>query len=286
MMETAFILQHSLDMSIFARHLSINIFDVYKVNNSGWTALHFSAQGGSYELVNFFIDNGSYIYNPIDDGKNCLHVAALYGLFHFCKTLVNKHNFDVHEANDNGETALHFSAQRSSDKLVQFFVNKGADFHVLTNNGRSCLHIAALCEQLELANKYQSKLHEPDNKRRAALHFSAKIGTYDLITFFIGKGSNVHLRNNDGKNCFHIAAKNGHVNLCRILIKKCEFDMHEINNDGWTVLHVSSQEGSNELVKFFADKGTYIHDLTNSSLSCFSYCGTLWTFGSLQDISQ
>ena len=75
---------------------------MHEVNNNGWTALHFSAQGASYELVNFFIENESYIYYPTDDGENCLHVASLYGHFQLCKTLVNKHKFDVHETNDNG----------------------------------------------------------------------------------------------------------------------------------------------------------------------------------------
>ena len=258
-------------------------FDVHEVNNNGWTALHFSAQGGSYELVNFFIANGSYIYHPTDDGENCLHVASLYGHFHLCKTLVNKHKVDVHEANDNGWTPLHFSAQRGSDKLMHFFVNKGADIHVLTNSGQSCLHIGALYGHLELCktlvNKYQSKVNETDNKGRAALHFSAKIGSYNLITFFIDKGSNISLRTNDGKNCLHIAAKNGHVDLCQILMKKYKFDVHETSNDGWTVLHFSSQGGSDELVKFFADKGTDIQVLTNSGQNCLHIAALYGHFG-------
>ena len=43
----------------------------------GWTALHFSARAGSYELLTYFADTGTDIYLRTNDGSNCLHIAAL-----------------------------------------------------------------------------------------------------------------------------------------------------------------------------------------------------------------
>ena len=45
---------------------------------------------------------------------------------------------------NQGWTALHYSARSGSYKLVSFFVNMGTDIQLKSYLGRSCLHIATL----------------------------------------------------------------------------------------------------------------------------------------------
>ena len=46
-------------------------------DNDGWTAIHYSARNGSYELVTYFIDLGNDIHLKTNTGSNCLYIAAL-----------------------------------------------------------------------------------------------------------------------------------------------------------------------------------------------------------------
>ena len=63
---------------------------------------------------------GINIYIKSSLGQNCLHIAALYGNIILCRTLLDKHNFDMHAVDNNGWTVLHYSARNGSYVLVSF----------------------------------------------------------------------------------------------------------------------------------------------------------------------
>ena len=97
-------------MNIYKTFTEKHNFDVDMADNKGWTTLHFSAKNGSYELFKYFVDMGSYVHLKTVDGKNCLHTAALNGNLSLCQLLKDKHNFEVHMANNDGWTPLHYAA--------------------------------------------------------------------------------------------------------------------------------------------------------------------------------
>ena len=252
--------------------ISIHDFDIHIPNNVGYTALHCSALNGSYELLKFFVEKGTNIFSKTEKGVNCLHIAAYNGYLDLCKTLMNRHNFDVNMADSKGFTALHFSAENGSYELVKLFADKGTDIHVKTEGGMNCLHIASHHGHLNLCkiliNKYEFDLHMADNDRLTSLHYSAKIGSYDLVKFLADKGADIHLKTITGFNCLHLAAISGHLNLCRKLINKHNFDVNMTNNEGLTALHCCAHNGSYELFKFFVDNGADIDLETNTGFNC------------------
>lgn len=62
----------------------------------------------------------------------------------------------------------------------------------------------------EAKELFQAKIdiNETDENGNTALHTAAKINDTDLVTFFIYKGANVELKNNDGDTPLHVAIKN------------------------------------------------------------------------------
>ena len=101
------------------------------------------------------------------DGRNCFHITADYGQLTLCKTLINKHNFNVQIANNDGWTALHYSPNNESYELVNFFSKVETDINLKTSDGRNCFHIAAdngnltLCKTL--INKHNFNVQIVDN---------------------------------------------------------------------------------------------------------------------------
>ena len=91
-------------------------------DNNGWTPFHESAKKGSYELIKLFINKASDILVKTKRGEDCLHIAACYGHLNICKTLIKKHNFDVHMSDKNGWTVVHCSAKSGRYKLIQFLL--------------------------------------------------------------------------------------------------------------------------------------------------------------------
>ena len=258
-------------------------FDVYIPDNDGWTALHFSARNGSYDLVSYFAEIGTDIHLKTKLGWNCLHIAALYGHLNLCKILIHKHKFDALMSDDGGWTAIHYSARNGSYELLKYFADDpGTDIALQTNDGINCLHIATLYGHSNLCKKlideHNFDVHLTDNDGWAALHYSARNGSYALVTYFADMGTNVYLKTNDGSNCLHIAALYGHLNLCKKLIDKHKFDLHMADSEGWTALHYSARNGSYELLTYLADKETDFDIKSNSGwnwLHLAALCGHL-----------
>ena len=247
-------------------------FNANMADDEGWTAFHFSARNGSYELVKYFADMGSDIYLKTNDGKNCLHIAAIYGHLNLCKTLKEKYNFNANMADDDGWTAFHFSVKNNSYELFKYFVDVGSEIHLKTNHGKNCLHTAALYGHLNLCKtlveKHNFEAHIGDDEGWTPFHVSTRNNDYKLFKYFVDKGSDIHLRTNDGKNCLHIAALYGHLNLCQTLIDKHDFYVDMTDDEGWTGLHFSTRNGSYELVKYFVEMGSDIYCKTNDAKNC------------------
>ena len=220
----------------------------------GWRPLHFSAKNGTYGLVKYFADTVTAINIKTNDGKNCFHIAACYGHLNLCKKLKEKHDFNVNLADNNGWTALHFSARSGNNKLLKYLTDKGTDIKLETADGKNCFHIAVREGHFHLSkilvNEYKFDVHVGDKNGWTALHFSAASGSYPFVKFFADIKSDILLKTNDGENCLHIAASYGHLNLCKKLIDEYEFDVHLPNNNRWTPLHFAAKNGSYELIKY------------------------------------
>ena len=247
-------------------------FDIHIADNDGCTALHYSASSGNYELLTYFADMGADINCKSNLGWNCLHFAANYGHLNLCKALIDNHNFDLHVADNVGWTALHHSAKNGSCELIRYFSVKGININCKNNLGWNCLHIAAQNGHLSLCktliDKHSFDVHIVDNEGWTALHHSARSGSYDLVRYFSVMGNDIECKNNLGSNCLHIAALYGHLNLCKILINKHNFDMRVVDNNEWTALHYSAKKGSYDLITYFADMGTQINCKNGNGMNC------------------
>ena len=247
-------------------------FKIQMFDNYGWTALHYSARYESYDVSRYFAGMGADIYLKTVNGWNCLHIAALCGHLNLCQILIDKHNFEVHMADNDRWTALHFSARYGSYELFRYFAGMGADIYLKTVNGWNCLHIAALHGHLNLCkiliDKHNFEVHMADNDGWTALHFSARYGSYELFRYIVQTGADIYLKSRRGSNCFHIAAWYGHLNLCKILQDKHNFNVHMADDDGWTAFHFSARYGSYELIRYFADIRTDIYLKNNDGCNC------------------
>ena len=91
-------------------------------SNAGGTVLHYSGRYGNYELVTLFADKRNDIQLKNNLEQNCLHIAAEYKHLNLCKTLIGKQRFNMHMADKNGWTALHYAARNGGYKIVSFLL--------------------------------------------------------------------------------------------------------------------------------------------------------------------
>ena len=249
-------------------------FDARLPYLTGWTALHYFIENGSYELVKVLADIGIDINLKTNNGKNCRHIAAGNAHLNLFRKLITitKYNVDVQIPDHDEMNPLHYFAKSSSYELGKRFVDMGNNINLKTSDGKNCLHIAADCRHFSLCgtliNKHNVDMQLQDNDGGNALHYFAKHDSYELVKVLADMGTDINLKTKNGKNCLHIAPENGHLNLCSKLINKHTVDMQLPDNDGWNALNYFTKNGSYELVKVVADMGNDIKLQRNEGKDC------------------
>ena len=71
---------------------------------------------------------GADIHLKVINGWSCMNIAAVNRHSNICKAFVHQHDFDVHFKDNDGWTALHYSARAGSYELVSFFADTGLTF--------------------------------------------------------------------------------------------------------------------------------------------------------------
>ena len=216
-------------------------FDINLTDNSGKSVLHCSAEKGYYELFQYFFGLASDTTKRTKNGQNCLHLAANRGYMEFCKKLTEEYTFDINITDNSGKSALHYCARNGSCQFFEYFLNLGSDINQRTTSGQNCLHLAAeggymdLCKKL--TDKYKFDINITDNSGKSALHYCIGKENYQLFDYLVEMGSDINLRTKDGRNCLHLAAEKGHLDLCKKLADKYNIDINITDNSGKTALH-------------------------------------------------
>ena len=247
-------------------------FDIHAKDNYWLTSLHRAALGGDLEILQYFIENGSDIFSKTKDGHNCLHLAAQNGNLKICRAFLQNYNFDIHARDDFGWTVLHRAALSGDLELFQYLIENEADIFSKTKSGQTCLQKAAdkghlnICKLL--LQNYNFDIHARDDYGWTALHSAAMSGNLELLQYFIGNGSDIFGKVTAGQSCFHIAAEEGHLKICRALLQNYNFDIHTKDDYGWTVLHRAALGGDLELLQYLIENGSDIFSKTKCGRSC------------------
>ncbi len=141
-----------LMISISKRHSDItNLIlsnDAVDVNatrsDSGDSVMHYAAQYARSETIEKLVLRGANVNRGNKDGITPLMVAMTYERAEEPVLVMLKHNADVNAKCNNGNTALHYAAHRSTYDIISLLIAHGADVGARDGErGGTPLHVAA-----------------------------------------------------------------------------------------------------------------------------------------------
>ncbi len=208
--------------------------DINARDKNGWTALHHACATEKPLAIALLIAKGADVNATDNDGMTPLHRAMTEGsddaIDAYVKTLGAKADYDV--LSEQGDTPLQHAVRRGLERSINKLLAAGADITAQGSDGQSALHTAMI-----------------ENKQSIAMILAQALQT---------RGINPDvLRDNDGNNPLHIAARTDSRAVADKLID-CGADIHQPNENGDTPLHIAARAESLSMLSMLVDKGAKV----------------------------
>ncbi|XP_065580521.1 uncharacterized protein LOC136040243 [Artemia franciscana] len=283
---------------LLEKEASVDINEI----QGGFTSLHWSAQRGHFELVNFFLQNRADVNARTDRDATPLHLAALNGHIDVVKALiqmgadVNAANIEgctpLHYATENGhehivdilieyrtnidavdkgynKAPLHYAAEDGHDKIVSALLRNNANANIATVDGLTPLHLAVLSCQVKIVAtllEYGATLCAKDKHNSTPLHYAAMSGCKAIAEILISKGAEINHKTETKETPLHIAALNGHKDIIELLLRnKAQVRAQDIN--GNTALHVAAVSSTRDVIDLLLQKKAEVSDKSNNEMT-------------------
>ena len=162
-------------------------------------------------------------------GTTALHVACKRGstglvekLLHFKKKSIYVNKTDNHE-----NTPLHIACAHGNRDMCKVLIDAGADFKQKNNDEMSPLHVAALEHNQMVVDMFLSHnkcvthkkdlLADKDKDGHTPFLLAVRSGDHRVVESFIRHAADITVKNNNGENALHLAARADHTNILKTL---------------------------------------------------------------------
>ncbi|XP_067913999.1 caskin-2-like isoform X2 [Heterodontus francisci] len=197
------------------------------------------------------------------DGFSALHHAALSGSTELISLLLEAQAM-VDIKDSNGMRPLHYAAWQGKLEPVRLLLRAGAVVNLASQDGQIPLHLAAQYGHYEVSEmllQHQSNPCIVNKARKTPLDLACEFGRLKVAQLLLNSNMCVALLEGQSKDStdanfttpLHLAAKNGHKDIIRLLIK-AGIEANKVAKTG-TALHEAALCGKTEVVRLLLDAG-------------------------------
>jgi ankyrin repeat protein len=210
----------------------------------------------------FLIKTGADVNAKDEDGGTALMWTAQKGYTEIVKALFEA-GANINAKKNDGATALMAAAFVGHTEIVKALIEAGADVNVKSKSGWSALMDAAWKGHTEIAKvligsgaDVNAKTDENGN---TALKLAAQEGYTEIVKALIEGGANINAKKNDGATALIMAALWGHTDIASALIKAgADLNAKKMEN-GWTALMDAAWKGHTDIVSALIKAGADVN---------------------------
>ncbi|XP_032884017.1 KN motif and ankyrin repeat domain-containing protein 4-like isoform X1 [Amblyraja radiata] len=167
-------------------------------------------------------------------------------------------HFIVNLADDNQNTALHYSISHSNFHIVRLLLDTGVcnvDHQNKAGYTASMLASLASAEAHEEVAVVKQLLHlgnvniQASQAGQTALMLAVSHERTDMVTALLSSGANVNIQDTDGSTALMCASENGHVEIVKLLLAQPGCNSALTDKDDSTALDIAMQAGHKDIAE-------------------------------------
>ncbi|KAM6920709.1 KN motif and ankyrin repeat domain-containing protein 4-like [Lycodopsis pacificus] len=158
--------------------------------------------------------------------------------------------FLINLADDNGNTALHYSVSHCNYSIVSQILDTGvSDVSLQNNAGYTPVMLASLTAPdgpggMEVVRKLmeQSNINIRSSQTgQTALHLAVRHGRVVMVRLLLSCGADANLQDSQGTTALMFASERGHTHVARLLLERSLCDLTLTDKRGQTALSIAMQ---------------------------------------------
>ena len=237
----------------------VNVYklDPHQKDNSGKASVHYAAEFGDINVLEYLINSCNCELSIIDDnGQNIFHFSSVESHFHFIKHILAhypQYISLIHSPDNEGILPIHLAFQSGNSQLVTYLIDDiKCDVTSKTSRYNTCVTYACISGNLSLVKLLieQYKLHPLaiDKYGLSSLHASMEKGHIHIMEWIANK-CNINVATHcatTGFTLVHRAAKSGQLHALQHLVNTYQCDINATTNyyanrDLYTALHFACE---------------------------------------------
>ncbi|MHB9148025.1 MAG: ankyrin repeat domain-containing protein [Candidatus Amoebophilus sp.] len=192
---------------------------------------------GNIEIAKELLTRGANINLADSKCQLPLHTAAKRGDLQIFNLLI-AYGADKNALDYNGNTLLHTAVKGGNLELILRLLDEGFKIDVCSKKKMTPLELAAKKGNLEVFTLLQERqipkldrgiFNTSSLSEKPLLHFAAEGGNVALVKLLLHQGASIRDRDDSGETPFHIAAREGHLEVIKLLLQKEQQGQQETN---------------------------------------------------------